>query len=53
MSYEGFDLSPLYTLHIEIVLSDYPDAKYSPFGEKAKLLTKFECPIHLMRKNIV
>ena len=37
--------SPLLTLHTPIVLSQDPDAKYSPFGENAKLQTDSYWPI--------
>ena len=33
---------PLDTFHTPIVLSEDPDAKYSPFGENATLLTTKE-----------
>ena len=32
--------SPLDTLHIKIVQSSDPDAKYSPSGENVRLLTQ-------------
>ena len=36
--------SPLDTLHTPIVVSADPEAKYSPFGEKATLKIEAECP---------
>ena len=36
--------SPLDILQRMIVLSLDPEAKYSPFGENATLLTLLECP---------
>ena len=43
---------PLDILHTPIVLSSDPDAKNSPFGENATLLTAFEWPISLNRQHI-
>ena len=36
--------SPLDTLHTPIVVPADPEAKYSPFGEKATLKIEAECP---------
>ena len=36
------------TLHIPIVLSQDPDAKYSPFDENATLFTEEECPMNVL-----
>ena len=36
--------SPLDTPHTPIVLSEDPDAKYSPFGENTTLQTYLEWP---------
>ena len=38
--------------HILIVLSEDPDDKYSPFGEKATLKTGKEWPVSWTRKHI-
>ena len=40
--------SPLHTLHTPIVLSQDPDAKYSPFGENTTMLTPLECPVKVL-----
>ena len=40
--------SPLDTLHTPIVLSQDPDAKYSPFGENTTLVTENECPVRVL-----
>ena len=40
--------SPLDTLHILIVESLDPDAKYSPFGENDKVKTEEECPLRVL-----
>ena len=40
--------SPLDTLHIPIVLSPDPDAKYSPFGENTTLFMYNECPLSVL-----
>ena len=40
--------SPLDTLHTPIVLSEDPDAKYSPFGKNATLKTQSECPVRVL-----
>ena len=39
---------PLETLHTPIVLSDDPEAKYSPSGENATLYTEEEWPFKLL-----
>ena len=43
--------SPLDTLHTPIVLPPDPDAKYSPFGKKATLKTKDECPVRVLIRS--
>ena len=40
-------LSPLDILHTPIVLSEDPDAKYSPFGENTTLFMKEEWPVRV------
>ena len=47
-----FIRSPLDTLHTPIVLSQDPDAKYSPFGENTTLQTGDEWPVSLNREHI-
>ena len=42
-----FIRSPLDTLHTPIVLSEDPEAKYSPSAENTTLLTKSECPVRV------
>ena len=44
-------LSPLETLHILIVLSIDPDAKYSPLGENATLNTPEEWPVSVLIRS--
>ena len=39
---------PLYTLHTPIVLSQDPEAKYSPSGENTTLQTQLECPLRVL-----
>ena len=39
---------PLGNLHIPIVESQDPDAKYSPLGENTTLLTQYECPVRVL-----
>ena len=41
-------LSPVYTLHTLIVRSPDPEAKHSPFEEKATLLTRSEWPMKVL-----
>ena len=43
--------SPSYTLHTMIVLSEDPDAKYSPFGEYTTLKTESECPLRVLIRS--
>ena len=38
----------LNTLHIPIVLSEDPDAKYSPLGENTMLITEHEWPFRVL-----
>ena len=38
--------SPLDTLHIRIVRSSDPEAKYSPLGENITLFTEEKCPVN-------
>ena len=43
--------SPIDTLHTLIVLSEDPDAKYSPFGENATLLIQLEWPVKVLIRS--
>ena len=43
--------SPFDTLHTPIVLSQDPDAKYSPFGENTMLQTNDECPVRVLIRS--
>ena len=43
--------SPLHTLHIPIVLSLDPEAKYSPSGENTTLKTPSECPVRVLMRS--
>ena len=43
--------SPLDILHTPIVLSQDPDAKYSPFGENTTLHTLSECPVRVLIRS--
>ena len=44
--------SPLETLHIPISIKD-PEAKYSPFGENAKLKTESEWPMRVFMSSLL
>ena len=46
-----FKRSPLDTLHIAIVLSKSPDAKYFPLGENATLATLDLCPLKVLMRS--
>ena len=39
--------SQFYTFHTSIVLSQYPEARYSPLGENTTLKTLSECPLRV------
>ena len=43
--------SPLDNLHKLIVLSQDPEAKYSPFGENATLVTREVCPVRVLMSS--
>ena len=43
--------SPLDTLHIPIILSRDPEAKYSPLGENTTLMTVSECPMRVLMRS--
>ena len=43
--------SPLDTLHTPIVLSEDPEAKYSPFGENTTLVTKDKWPVKVLMRS--
>ena len=43
--------SQLYTLHTPIVVSWYPDAKYSPFGENTTLVTLEEWSVRVLIRS--
>ena len=43
--------SPLDTLHTLIVLSEDPDAKYSPFLENTTLQIESECPVSVLIRS--
>ena len=45
--------SPLNTLHTPIVLSQDPDAKYSPLGEKTTLSTDQKCPVRVFSSSLL
>ena len=46
-----FIRSPLDTLHIPIVVSADPDAKYSPSGENVTLNTGNEWPVRILMSS--
>ena len=45
--------SPVDTFQRQIVLSQDPDAKYSPFGENATLQTTKKCPMRVFSSSPV